>query len=192
MGRLPPVPRALFLAVCVSLLVIANGPAPSRADNLYPAAPSGPCTFRVLWDGHEIPGVTTIAGLARRTEVIDSRAGGDPNSPRRSPGASSYEPIVLKRTMTQNLEFERWANKVWNYGSGLGAEVSLRDFRKDIRIEVFDENGHTTMAFNVYRCWPSDHVVLDDLDLEHPASPTESLILQYEGWERDMTVGSPH
>ena len=48
--------------------------------------------------------------------------------------------------MTHDTEFERWANKVWNYGSGLGAEVSLKDFRKDIIIEMYNEAGQLVIC----------------------------------------------
>ena len=40
--------------------------------------------------------------------------------------------------MTHNTEFARWANKVRNYGSGLGAEASL----KGLILEMYNEAGH--------------------------------------------------
>ena len=36
------------------------------------------------------------------------------------------------------------------FGSGLGAEVSLKDFRKDIIIEVYNEAGQLALAYKVY------------------------------------------
>ena len=59
--------------------------------------------------------------------------------------------------MTHDTEFEKWANKVWNFGSGLGAEVSLKDFRKDIIIEMYNEAGQLAIAYKIYRCWVSEY-----------------------------------
>ena len=64
-----------------------------------------------------------------------------------SPGRTKYEAITLDRGVTHDTEFEKWANKVWNFGSGLGAEVSLKDFRKDLIIEVYNEAGQKVIAY---------------------------------------------
>jgi phage tail-like protein len=95
------------------------------------------------------------------------------------------------RGRTHDTEFENWANKVWNYGSSLGTEVSLKDFRKDIVIELYNEAGQLVMAFKVYRCWPSDYVALSDLDANDTSVAFESITLQHEGWERDYAVTEP-
>jgi phage tail-like protein len=147
--------------------------------------------FRVKWDGKTIPGITKVGGLTRRTEVVANRSGGDPSMMRKSPGLTAYEPIVLERRRTRDKSFEQWANKVWNFGSGLGAEVSLKDFRKDIVIELYNESGQLAMAFKAYRCWPSKYTALGDLDSEKNAAAIESITLEHEGWERDYAVAEP-
>ena len=76
--------------------------------------------------------------------------GGDPSTGRKSPGRTKYEAITLERGVTHDTEFEVWANKVWNFGSGLGAETSLKDFRKDIIIEVYNEAGQLVLAYKIY------------------------------------------
>ncbi len=147
--------------------------------------------FRVKWDGRYVAGVATVSALKRTTEVVTHREGGDPSSVRKSPGQTTYEPIVLERGRTHDTEFEKWANKVWNFGSGLGTEVSLKDFRKDIIIELYNEAGQLVMAFKVYRCWPSEYVALGDLDANDTCVAFESITLQHEGWERDYEVKEP-
>src|SRR5881396_2763739 len=87
--------------------------------------------FRVKWDGRYVAGISKVSTLKRTTEVVKHRAGGDPSSSRKSPGRTEYEPITLSRGVTHDQDFERWANKVWNYASGRDNEVSLSDFRKD-------------------------------------------------------------
>jgi phage tail-like protein len=170
-------------------LLLLAAPGPLQANDYGESEqPPGTFTFRVQWDGRYIVGITLISGLVRRTEVLQPRAGGDPNAVHKAPGLTTHEPLVLERRLTHDKEFERWANKVWNFGAGLGSEVSLADYRKDVRIDLFDEDGNLAMAFQVYRCWPSDYVVMGELDSNGPSLPVEVLVLQYEGWERDHDV----
>jgi phage tail-like protein len=147
--------------------------------------------FRVKWDARYVAGVSKVSALKRSTEVVEHREGGDPSISRKSPGRTKYEPITLERGVTHDPEFERWANKVWNFGSGLGAEVSLKDFRKDIIIEAYNEAGQLVLAYKVYRCWASEFQALPDLDANANAVAIETLKLENEGWERDTAVVEP-
>ena len=126
-----------------------------------------------------------------RTEVVEHREGGDPSTGRKSPGRTKFEAITLERGVTHDTEFEQWANKVWNFGSGLGAEVSLKDFRKDIIIEVYNEAGQLAIAYKVFRCWVSEFQALPDLDANANAVAIQTLKLENEGWERDLDVTEP-
>ena len=147
--------------------------------------------FRVKWDGRYVAGVSKISALTRRTEVVLHRDGGDPSSSRKSPGRTEYDPITLERGVTHDPEFERWANKVWNYGSGLGMEVSLKDFRKDILIEFYNEAGQLAIQYKVYRCWVSEYEALPVLDSNSSAIAIQKITLVNEGWERDYDVPEP-
>lgn len=147
--------------------------------------------FRVLWDGRYVAGVSKVSALKRVTEVVEHREGGDPSTVRKSPTRTKYEPITLERGVTHDTEFEQWANKVWNYGSGLGAEVSLKDFRKDIIIEVYNESGQLALAYRVYRCWVSEYQALPELDANGNAVAIQSIKLENEGWERDTSLHEP-
>ncbi len=147
--------------------------------------------FRVKWDGRYVAGVSKVSGLKRTTEVVEHREGGDPSASRKSPGRSKYEAITLERGVTHDKDFEQWANKVWNYGSGLGSEVSLRDFRKDIYIELFNEAGQLVLAYKVYRCWVSEYQAQADLDANANAVLIQSIKVENEGWERDYEVPEP-
>jgi phage tail-like protein len=89
------------------------------------------------------------------------------------------------------VEFEKWANKVWNFQSGLGTEVSLKDFRKDIIIEVYNEAGQLVLSYNIYRCWVSEYQALPDLDANANAVAIQHIKLENEGWERDYSVVEP-
>ncbi len=147
--------------------------------------------FRVKWDGRFVAGVSKVSALKRSTEIVEHRNGGDPSSGRKSPGRTKYEDITLERGVTHDQDFEQWANKVWNFGAGLGAEVSLKDFRKDIIIEVYNEAGQLVIAYKVYRCWVTEFQAQADLDANANAVLIQSLKLANEGWERDYEVGEP-
>ncbi|MGW0950052.1 phage tail protein [Streptomyces sp. NPDC002623] len=147
--------------------------------------------FRVRWDGRYVAGVSKVSALKRTTEVVRHRHGGDPSSSRKSPGRTEYDAITLERGVTHDLEFEQWAGKVWNWGAGLGAETSLKDFRKDVVIEVYNEAGQLALAYKVYRCWVSEFNALPDLDANANAVAIQSIKLENEGWERDNTVTEP-
>ena len=147
--------------------------------------------FRVKWDGRYVAGISKVGALKRTTEPVTHREGGDPSSERKSPGQTKYEAITLERGVTHDPEFERWANKIWNFGSGLGAEVSLKDFRKDLIIEVYNEAGQVALAYRVYRCWVSEYQALPELDASSSAVAIQTLKLENEGWERDYEVTEP-
>jgi phage tail-like protein len=147
--------------------------------------------FQVKWDGRYVAGVSKVGALKRTTEVVKHRDGGDPSSSRKSPGRTEYEPISLERGVTHDAEFEKWANKIWSFGSGLGAETSLQDFRKDLIIEVYNEAGQKVLAYKVFRCWVSEFQAVPDLDANANAVAIQTIKLENEGWERDTEVVEP-
>lgn len=147
--------------------------------------------FRVKWDGRYVAGISRISALCRTTEVIEHRDGGNPNAARKSPGRTVFEPIVLERGISHDPEFEHWANKVWSFGAASGSEVALRDFRKDLVIELYNEAGQLALAYNVYRCWVSEYRPLPELDANAGNVAVQSITLQNEGWERDHAFAEP-
>ncbi|BAZ11864.1 phage tail protein [Calothrix sp. NIES-4071] len=153
--------------------------------------------FRVRWDNKYVAGVSKVGALKRTTEVVKHREGGDPSTSRKSPGRSEYEAIMLERGVTHDLEFEKWASKVWNYKNAQARpeqrtkEVSLADFRKDIIIDVFNEAGQKAISYKIYRCWVSEYQALPDLDANANAVAIQHIKLENEGWERDEEVKEP-
>lgn len=147
--------------------------------------------FRLKWDNVYIAGVSKVSALKRTTEVVKHREGGDPSSSRKSPGRTEYEAITLERGVTHDKAFEQWANKVWDYGAGLGSEVSLKDFRKEITLEVYNEAGQLAAAYHIHRCWVSEYQALPDLDANANAVAIQHLKLENEGWVRDPDTAEP-
>ena len=147
--------------------------------------------FRVRWDGRDVAGISKVGALKRTTEVVEHREGGDPSASRKSPGRTKYEPILLERGVTHDTDFEAWANRVWQYGNGLGDEISLASFRKDILLDLYNEAGQVVLTYKVYRCWVSEFQAMPELDANANAVAIQSIKLENEGWERDREVPEP-
>lgn len=145
--------------------------------------------FRIKWDGRYVAGVSKVSTLKRSTEPVTHREGGDPSTSRVSPSTWSFEPITVDRGVTHDPEFENWANLIFHTDGD--AAISLKDFRKDIIIELLNEQGSVAKAYKVYRCWVSEYTAIPELDASGNAVAIESMVLQNEGWERDMDVPEP-
>ena len=147
--------------------------------------------FRIKWDGRYVAGLSKIGSLKRTTEVVKHREGGDPSSSRKSPGRTEYDAITLERGVSHDVEFENWAERVWSQGSGLGQEVSLQDFRKDLIIEIMNESGQVAISYHVFRCWVSEFQAVPDLDSNANAVSIQHMKIENEGWRRDDAVTEP-
>lgn len=158
---------------------------PRRAD------PYKNFRFKVKWDGRYVAGISKVSALSRSTEVVEHREGGDPSTSRKSPGRTKYEAVTLERGVTHDLEFERWANKVWNINAGDGAQVSLADFRKDVILDVFNEAGQIVLSYQLFRCWVSEYTAMPELDANANMVAIQTLKLECEGWQRDVSVVEP-
>jgi phage tail-like protein len=148
--------------------------------------------FRIKWDGSFVAGVSRCSGLRRTTEVIEHREGGDPSTSRKSPGRTEFTPIVLERGVTNDAEFENWAKKVWKFGAGAGNEVSLKDFRKDLVLELYNEAGQLVLRWKIFRCWVSEYEIVPNLDANVSAVAIEHIKIENEGWEQDEDVSEPN
>ena len=157
--------------------------------NTYRIDPYKNFKFRVSWDGRDIAGVSKVSGLKRTTELVEHRDGGDLSGKRKSPGLSTYEPIMLERGLSHDPDFEEWANLVHNY-QGDGA-VSLRNFRKDIVISVYNLSGQKVLSWRVFRCWVSEYQPLPEMDANANAIGIETLGITHEGFIRDDSVAEP-
>lgn len=143
--------------------------------------------FRVKWDGNYIAGINKISCLKRSTDPIVHREGSEPSISRLSPGTWRFEPITLERGITHDSQFENWANLSFQ----ISDPMSLKNFRKDIVIELLNEQGAVVKAFKVFRCWVSEYQVLPILEANASSVAIETITLENEGWERDTSIGEP-
>jgi phage tail-like protein len=146
--------------------------------------------FQILIDGKPVAGLKKMSALKRKTEAIKWRTAGDPSKERILPGGTSYEPISLEQGLSHDPVFEAWASLVNNVEGD--AAMSLKNFRKDIVINVLNLQGQVAISYKVFRAWVSDYQALPDLDAgSMNAVGIQTITLQHEGWQRDTAVAEP-
>lgn len=145
--------------------------------------------FKIKWDGQYVAGLSKCSALKKTTEVTAWHEAGDQSVARKIPGKTSFDAITLSAGVTHDTAFESWANLVNNYQGE--AAMSLKNFRKDLTIEVCNLQGKTVLAYNVHRCWVSEYQALPELDAGGNAVMIQTIKLEHEGWERDASVAEP-
>jgi phage tail-like protein len=145
--------------------------------------------FRVKWDGQYVAGLSKCSALKKTTEVAEWREAGDNSTRRVSPGKTTYEAITLEQGVTHDTTFEAWANQVNSLDGD--AAMSLKNFRKDVIIDVYNEGGQKVLSYQVFRCWVSEYQALPELDASGNAIAIQTIKLENEGWRRDVSVTEP-
>ena len=163
--------------------------APQFPANAHRHDPYRNFKFQILIDGQPVAGLNKVSALHRVTEVIHHREGGDPTTSRKTPGRTEYMPITLEQGVSHDPVFERWANQVNSLAGD--AAMSLRNFRKDIVLNLLNLQGTVVKSYVVRRCWVSEYQALPVLDANESAVAIEKIVIQNEGWERDEAVAEP-
>ena len=163
--------------------------APLFPANTHRHDPYRTFKFQVLIDGKPVAGLKKVSALIKKTEVVEWRTSGDPTQVRKIPGRTLYEPITLEQGLTHDPVFERWANLVNNIDGD--SAMSLKNFRKDIIINVLNMQGMVAISYAVKRAWVSEYQALPDLDAESCQVGIQRIVLQHEGWVRDEAVTEP-
>ncbi|MDY0188059.1 MAG: phage tail protein [Syntrophus sp. (in: bacteria)] len=146
--------------------------------------------FQVVIDGKVVAGMKKMGALKKKTTPVKWRASNDPSHERIMPGGTSYDPVNLEQGLTHDPVFESWANLVNNIQGD--AALSLKNYRKDIIINVLNLQGKVAISYKLYRAWVSDYQALPDLDAGNMNTVgIQSVTLQHEGWERDTSVAEP-
>jgi len=145
--------------------------------------------FRVSWDGKTVLGVSKVSALKRTTEVVKHREGGENSTDHKSPGRTTYDSVTMERGITHDPEFEKWANLVHPYAGD--AAMDLVNYKKELTLEMMNEKGHVVYRYFLHRCWISEFTALPELNANANAVAIESLKIELEGWERDVSTQEP-
>jgi phage tail-like protein len=146
--------------------------------------------FQVLIDGQPVAGLSKMGALKKTTEQVKWRTAGDPSHERILPGGTSYEAVTLEQGLTHDPVFEQWANLVNNIEGDAG--MSLKNFRKDLVINVLNLQGNVAISYKLKRAWVSEFQALPDFDAGSMNTVgIQTITLQHEGWQRDTGVAEP-
>jgi len=164
--------------------------APLFQANAHRYDPYRTFMFQVLIDGKPVAALKKMSVLKKTTEAVKWRTAGDPTHERILPGGTSYEAITLEQGLTHDPVFENWANQVNNIQGNAG--MSLKEYRKDIILNVLNLQGAVAISYKVYRAWISEYQALPEFDAgTMNAVGIQTVTIQHEGWERDASVSEP-
>src|SRR6266498_1626039 len=145
--------------------------------------------FKIKIDNVYVAGLSKCSALKKTTEMVEWREGGDPSTTHKLPGKTKYDAITLTAGVTHDTTFETWSNLENNFKGD--AFISLKNFRKDIKIDVFNEAGQKVLSYDVFNCWVSEYQALPEVDASANAVMIRTVKLENEGWERDTNVAEP-
>jgi phage tail-like protein len=147
--------------------------------------------FRVYFGISTTPvaGVSKVGTLKRSSDVIEYKEGGNAII-LKGLGRAKYDPITLERGVTHDTDFMDWADAAQKLDKG-APSTSLKNLRREIRIELHNEAGQPVHRYIVHRCWVSEYQALPDLDAGGTAVALEHIKLENEGWEKDLSLTEP-
>ncbi len=145
--------------------------------------------FRVKWDNRYVAGLSKMSALKRTTEVVEWREAGGSSIVRKMPGRSKFEAVSLEAGLTHDKQFVEWAHQLSNPEGD--AAMSLKNYRKEVTVEVLNMQGEKVMAFTLKRAWPSEFQYLSEMDANANAVAITSLKLEHEGVSFDTSVTEP-
>jgi phage tail-like protein len=162
---------------------------PQFSTNTHRQDPYKNFKFRVKWDNRYVAGLSKLSALKHTTEAIEWREAGGPSIVRKLPGRTKFEPVSLEVGLTHDKQFVEWANQVNNPEGD--AAMSLKNYRKEVTVEVLNLQGTKVMAFTLRRAWPSEFQALPEMDANANAIAITMLKLEYEGFVLDESITEP-
>jgi phage tail-like protein len=134
----------------------------------------------------QVAAVSKISKLSRSSQVIEYNEGGNAIT-LKGLGRTKYDPVTVERGITQDKDFITWADMAQKLDNGEPA-TSLLNLRKEVRLQLCDEEGLPQLGFILHRCWVSEFQALPDLDAGGNAVAIEHIKIENEGWEVDPAI----
>ena len=133
-----------------------------------------------------VAAVSKISKLSRFSQVIEYNEGGNAIT-LKGLGRTKYDPVTVERGITQDKDFITWADMAQQLDNG-DPTTSLLNLRKEVRIQLLNEEGQAVHGYILHRCWVSEFQALPDLDAGGNAVAIEHIKIENEGWEVDPAV----
>jgi phage tail-like protein len=145
--------------------------------------------FRVKWENLYVAGLSKMSAIKRSTEVIEWREAGGASVVRKLPGRTKFEPVTFEVGLTHDKQLIAWADQV-NSPQG-DAAMSLKNYRKEITVEVLNLQATPVMAFTLHRAWVSEFQATPEMDANANAVAIQTLKIEYEGFSIDPAITEP-
>jgi phage tail-like protein len=136
--------------------------------------------FRVKWDNQYVAGLSKMSAIKRTTETVEWREAGGPSVIRKMPGRTKFEPVTFEVGLTHDRQLMAWADEVNNPQGD--AAMSLKNYRKEVIVEVMNLQASPVMSFVLHRAWVSEFQALPEMDANANAVAITTLKLEYEGF----------
>ena len=133
-----------------------------------------------------VAAVSKISKLSRSSQVIEYNEGGNAIT-LKGLGRTKYDAVTVERGITQDKDFITWADMAQKLDNG-EPTTSLLDLRKEVRVQLLNEEGQPVHGYILHRCWVSEFQALPDLDAGGNAVAIEHVKIENEGWEVDPAI----
>jgi phage tail-like protein len=131
--------------------------------------------FRIKMDGKAVAGIAEVTGIPT-TQVSRSKY-----NKTKQPGLTKFSSVTLKRGITSDADFLNWVNNVATHGRS-NAENKKKFLKKDITIELLDEDGTLVLSYLLAGVWISK-ITGPNLNARGNEVAIETIELQHEGLE---------
>jgi phage tail-like protein len=137
--------------------------------------------FQVKWGDDSRIGFTEVSGLDFETEVIEYREGNAKTyNKTKQPGLTKYSDITFKRgTFEGDVEFFNQWKKSFMFQE---ANRTGSNFRRNIQIQLLNENHDPIITWKVLNAWPSK-IQSTDLKADANEVAIETMVIVHEGLE---------
>lgn len=162
---------------------------PQFSVNAHRLDPYKNFKFRIKWENQYLAGLSKMSAIKRSTEAIEWREAGGPSVVRKLPGRTKFEPVSFEAGLTHDKQLIDWADLVNNPRGD--AAMSLKQYRKEVTVEVLNMQGTPVMAFILHRAWVSEFQAIPELDANANAVAIQILKLEYEGFSVDSAIAEP-
>jgi len=133
-----------------------------------------------------VAAVSKVGKLSRSSQVMEYNEGGNAIT-LKGLGRTKYDAVTIERGITQDADFITWADTAQKLDKG-EPTTSLLNLRREIRIQLLNEDGQPVHGYILHRCWVSEFQTLPDLDAGSNAVAIEHIKIENEGWEVDPAI----
>ena len=117
--------------------------------------------FRVKWDGEYVAGLSKMSALKRTTEPVVAPRGRRPVARAQEPGQVE---VRRRDARARRHATTRRSRRGPTSCTRSSSPISLKNFRKDVIVDVFNEAGQKVLSYQLFRCWVSEFQALPALD----------------------------